>query len=352
MPEALLVPPVSPNVTASPDPSAWDAYVDAHPRATQYHRWAWRRVFERAFGHECVYLAAQDLDGDITGVLPLVYFRSALFGRFLVSLPFVNYGGVLADDARAAETLANAARAVARERRCSHVELRHRARQFEALPVKQHKVTLLRTLEASLDQAWKALDNKVRNQVRKAEKSGLTVVDGGSELLREFYPVFAQNMRDLGTPVYSPRFFEEVLAQVPEASRTFVVRKDAEPVAAGIALVHRDTVEVPWASSLRKYRQLCPNMLLYWSVIRWAIGRGLHVLDFGRSTPDEGTFHFKKQWGAQPVPLYWEYWLAEGLSLPDHSPKNPKFRLAVATWQRLPLWFANALGPHVVRSIP
>jgi FemAB-related protein (PEP-CTERM system-associated) len=331
---------------------AWDAYVASHPRATGYHAWAWRRVFERAFGHECVYLAAHDESGGITGVLPLVGFRSRLFGRFLVSLPFVNYGGVLAsgDDARRA--LVAAAAGAAAERRCTHVELRHVNRECDDLAVKTHKVTMLLSLEGDAETAWKRLDNKVRNQVRKAEKSGLVAAAGGAELLPEFYPVFARNMRDLGTPVYSPRLFDEVFAQMPDRAAVFVVRKDTVTVAAGIGLTWRDTIEVPWASSLREYRQMCPNMMLYWAAIRHAVASGFRTFDFGRSTPNEGTFQFKKQWGAEPLPLHWEYWLGAGVAMPDQSPKNPKFSLAVRAWQRMPLWLANTLGPRIVRDIP
>lgn len=330
----------------------WDAYVEVHAHATGYHSWAWRAVIERAFQHQAHYLAVRDASGTICGVLPLIRFKSWLFGRFLVSLPFLNYAGILADHDAAREALLDAATDLARAHGCRHIELRHIGRQLHGVPVRQHKVTLLRPLEETVDQAWKRLDNKVRNQVRKAEKSGLTGAAGGAELLGEFYPVFAHNMRDLGTPVYSRRFFEEIMAALPHRARVFVVRTGATPVAAGIGLTWRETIEVPWASSLREHRQLCPNMLLYWLVIRHGIEVGLRTLDFGRSTPHEGTYRFKRQWGAEPVPLHWEYWLATGATLPDHGPTNPKMRLAIAAWQRLPVKLTNVLGPPLVRQIP
>lgn len=332
------------------DEVAWDQFVTEHPQASGYHLWAWRGILAGVFGHRPEYLTALR-DGAIVAVLPLVIFRSPLFGRFLVSLPFVNYGGVVGDDEEALGALVARAGALARGMRASHLELRHTARRLPHLTPKAHKVAMLLALPSTTEVMWTSLDRKVRNQVRKAEKSGLVPEVAGIEALDAFYGVFAHNMRDLGTPVYPKRFFEAVLSTFPERTRLIVVRHEAHPVAAALAWSWRTTVEVPWASSLRSYNAMAPNNLLYWAVIQQAIGQGAHTLDFGRSTPNEGTFHFKRQWGAEPQPLCWEYDLASG-ALPDQSPKNPKFRLAIATWQRLPLWLANALGPPIVRSIP
>jgi FemAB-related protein (PEP-CTERM system-associated) len=330
------------------DVTAWDAFVSRCPQATGYHEWAWRRVFERAFGHEPIYLIARR-HGQVAGILPLVHINSFLFGRTLTSLPFLNYGGVVADADAVAQELLAAAAEMTRRRRCGHVELRHRQRRFPTLPCKQHKVTMLLRIEAEL---WDRLDRKVRNQIRKAQKSGLVAEQGGAELLKDFYAVFARNMRDLGTPVYSRRLFEEVLEAFPDRARVHVVRLGAMPVAAGIAYRTGTTVEVPWASSVRDHNSLCPNHLLYWSVIETAVAKGCDRLDFGRSTPDEGTFKFKQQWGAEPLPLHWEYLLTSGTALPNASPTNPKFRVAIELWKRLPLAIANRVGPAIVRSIP
>lgn len=339
------------HVVSDVNPAAWDAFVSAHPDATAYHQWAWRGVFERAFGHETLYLAALE-DGGIAGVLPLVLFRSRVFGRFAVSLPFVNYGGICATSSVAAGLLEDAARTAALRLDLAHVELRHLARQRPALPAREHKVTMLLPLASDATAQWSRVDRKARNQVRKAEGSGLTVRSGGAELLDTFYSVFARNMRDLGTPVYSRRFFREVLDTFPDAVRVFIVDAGGVPAAGAITLRHRDTVQVPWASSLREYLAQCPNNLLYWRIIEDAIAAGAATLDFGRSTAGEGTFRFKQQWGAMPHPLYWEYALLGGATLPDFSAKNPRFERAVAVWKRLPIGVTNRLGPHIVRSIP
>lgn len=339
------------DVTTDATEREWDAFVAAHPDASGYHVWRWRRVFEEAFGHETLYLSARR-DGRIVGVLPLVLFRSPIFGRFAVSLPFVNYGGVCACDAAVQQRLVDHAATVAGERRLSHVELRHSARLLPGLPARQHKVGMYLALERDAARAWEGLDRKARNQVRKAEKSGLTARIGGAELLRRFYSVFARNMRDLGTPVYSFRFFETILSTFPDTSRVVLVDHGETTVAGAIELTHRNVVEVPWASSLREYRSQSPNNLLYWRIIEHAIENGRTTLDFGRSTPNEGTYQFKQQWGAQPEPLHWEYVLLGRSDMPNVSPANPRFKSAIALWSRLPLPLTNWIGPHIVRSIP
>ena len=336
------------SLAAPGDQDTWDTFVNARADVAGYHAWGWRRVFANAFGHEPVYLIARQ-DQDVAGVLPLVQIKSLLFGNSLTSLPFLNYGGVMADTADAAEALIAAAGAQALERKCKHVELRHVARQFPDLPCKTHKVAMHLPLTATI---WDELDRKVRNQIRKAEKSGLVVERGGEQLLGDFYAVFARNMRDLGTPVYSRRLFEEVLRAFPDRAQLHIVRLDGRPVAAGLTYRTASMVQLPWASSIREFNSLCANVLLYWDAIQFAQSTGAGVFDMGRSTPNEGTFKFKAQWGAEPVPLHWEYQLTSDGRLPNVSPANPKFQLAIALWQKLPLGVATRVGPMIVRAIP
>jgi len=340
------------NVSADVSGEEWDAYVNAHPEASAYHAWTWRHVFEAAFGHRTEYLAAREASGRIVGVLPMVAFDHWLGGRFFVSLPFVNYGGVLADGPAAGRALVHEAGARARRYGMRHVELRHTTPQLGDLPRRTHKVSMMRPLEATPEQAWDALDRKVRNQVRKAEKSGLTVESGGLELVPAFYDVFAENMRDLGTPVYPRRWFEEILDRFSDRAGLVVVRDGTRPVAAALTIAHRDSLEIPSAGSLRAYRPQAANVLLYWAIMRQAIVAGARVLDYGRSTPGEGTFKFKEQWGAVPGPVTWEYVLNGTRTLPDRNPKNPAFQQAIAVWRRLPLALTNRLGPAVVRFLP
>jgi FemAB-related protein (PEP-CTERM system-associated) len=333
---------------APADRIEWDTFVSARSDASGYHEWGWRNVITETFGHDSTYLIARS-DGTVRGVLPLVEMRSLVFGHFLTSLPFVNYGGVLADSESTARALAAAAAQLGRTRGCRHVELRHVGRKFADVPVRQHKVTMRLPIALGM---WERFDRKVRNQIRKAEKSNLVAERGGVELVGDFYTVFARNMRDLGTPVYSKRLFENVIAAFPSRAQLIVVRHEGRPVAGGLTYRTRHTTEVPWASSLREFNSLCPNHLLYWRAIESAVADGCDLFDFGRSTPHEGTYNFKSQWGAMPVALNWEYPYLSGAELPDQGPSNPKFQLAVAAWKRCPLWFANLVGPRIVRAIP
>jgi FemAB-related protein (PEP-CTERM system-associated) len=336
------------SIATRADALAWDAFVESRGDATGYHSWRWRRVFADAFGHDPVYLIARQ-NGTITGVLPTVHIKSLLFGSTLTSLPFLNYGGVMADAQATKEALIDGALAVARDRHCGHVELRHTSRQFNELPCKQHKVAMRLPIVASM---WDKLDRKVRNQIRKAQKSGLEVERGGEELLKDFYDVFARNMRDLGTPVYSKSLFKQVLRVFPERAQLHVVRLKGRAIAAGLTYRTRTMLQLPWASSIRDYNPLCPNTLLYWDAIQFAQERLTAVFDMGRSTPNEGTFKFKAQWGAEPLPLHWEYHLMSQREMPNVSPANPKYQLAISVWQRLPLSLTRRVGPMIVRTIP
>ncbi|MDD2898175.1 MAG: FemAB family PEP-CTERM system-associated protein [Desulfuromonadaceae bacterium] len=334
------------------DRSQWDTYVAEQPHASNYHRYRWRDVVEKSFGHPCHYLTARNADGRIVGVLPLVFMKSRLFGCFLVSQPFFNYGGLLSDSREAGDALLAEAAALRQRLGAEHVEMRHTEPWMGELPTKQAKVSMLLALAPDRDSLWQGFNAKLRNQVRKAEKSGLTAVVGGQELLADYYTVFVRNMRDLGTPVYAKKFFAEVLAAFTDDANIIAVNLEGKPVAAGLVVRYRDTLEIPWASSIRDYNPLCPNNLLYWTALQHALAIGCTRFDFGRSTPGEGTYKFKEQWGAKPIQLHWQYLLPDGASLPELNTKNPKFEMAIRLWQKLPLPVTTLVGPHIVKNIP
>ncbi len=331
--------------------SEWDRYVGDHPESVVYHRWGWKEVVEESFGHRTYYLSARQ-EGRIVGILPLVLMKSRLFGRFLVSMPFFNYGGLVSDRPEAEARLLAEAETIVKKEKVDFVELRHFRKRPQLSATKEHKVTMILNLEKDPEGQWKALGTKLRNHIRKAQKSNLSFSIGGAELLADFYQVFSVNMRDLGTPVYSKRLFERILARFDDSTKILSVRYQDRPVAAGLVLGFRDTLEIPWSSSIREYNFLCPNTLLYWEALRWAISSGFERFDFGRSTPGEGTYKFKEQWGAKPVPLYWQYLLPVGAPLPDLSPKNAKYRLAIGLWRRCPIRLTQWLGPRIVKHIP
>ena len=332
------------------DDARWDAYVEAHPQRSAYHYAGWPRLIARAFDHDAVLLAARD-GSRISGVLPLVVMRSRVFGRFVVSLPFLNEGGLLADDESVEAQLIDAGIDVARQAHADYLELRHTRRHSVKLAERQHKVAMTLALRPTAAEQWQALDRKVRNQVRKGEKNALTVTAGGADLIDGFYHVFARNMRDLGTPVFGVSLFRETLGSFPDNSRVFCVRHNGSFVAGSIVHWRGKSMEVIWASALREANPICANVVLYWHMLQFAIERGCTRFEFGRCTPTEGPFHFKRQWGAEPSPLVWEYWHGRPTDL-DKTPGNPKYRAAVALWQRLPLGLTTTMGPRIVRSIP
>ncbi|CAI4032553.1 FemAB-related protein, PEP-CTERM system-associated [Nitrospira tepida] len=330
----------------------WDRYVLDSPTATGYHLAAWRQVIEQTCGHRTVYLMARDGHGEIRGVLPLVLLSSRLFGRFLVSMPFLNYGGVDAADRAVREKLLEAAAQEAKALGASHVEIR----QAQPLPIawrcKDHKVSMRLSLPSDFQTLFKSFPSKLRSQIRRPQKEGMTVKVGGADLLEDFYRVFSRNMRDLGTPVYGKGFFRTILETFPKETAVCSVSWNGHPVAAGLVYSFREMMEIPWASSDRRYDRLAPNMLLYSSVLEYACQQGCKVFDFGRSTLDSGTYRFKEQWGAKPVPLYWYYWLKDDRPLPELNPHNPRYRLAISLWRTLPLPIANLLGPRIVKYLP
>jgi len=334
------------------DEPLWDAFVHGHPAASIYHLAGWRHLVAEVFGHASHPLLARDERGAVTGVLPLVRIRSRLFGDYMVSLPYFTYGGPLGVDAAVELELMHAAGALAAELGVGHVEFRGSAVREPAWPVRTDKVTLQRPLAADEEGLWKSLSKERRRQLKKAQDGKSEAHVGGAELLDDFYPVFARNMRDLGTPVYARGFFAAMLARFPEATRIISVRREGVPAGAAFLIGFRDRLEVPWVSTLREMNPYFVNTLLYWEQLRFAVSAGYRVFDFGRSSVDSGTYGFKRQWGAEPVPLCWQYWLAPGRGLPGLTPTSPKFRLAVRAWQRLPLALANRLGPHLVKNLP
>jgi serine/alanine adding enzyme len=337
---------------ASGDERRWDEYVAANPGARCCHLSAWKRIIEDSFGHRTYYLLSEDDDGRIDGVLPIVRLRSYLFGDFLVSVPYLNYGGACGQDDRTTRGLMEAGVRTAADLRVNHLEIRTETPADYGLQIKSSKVSMRLSLPDSADALWKGFSAKLRSQVKRARQESMTVRVGREEEVDAFYHVFATNMRDLGTPVYARRFFETILRELRDSTWICCVYVGQQPVAAGLLLGFRDVLEIPWASSLRRYNRLSPNMLLYWSVLKSACERGFRLFDFGRSSPDSGPFRFKAQWGAAPVQLYWHYWLRDGGALPDLTPHNPRMQIAVRLWRRLPVSVTKLLGPPIAKSLP
>ena len=330
---------------APADDAAWDRYAESHAGYTLYHGRAFHRAVAEAFGKPSHGLVAENGAGRIVGVLPLIRQKSWLFGDRLVSLPYTNHGGPLADSPGIAVALFGAADARGDELGCKRLEVRdHVARELD-WPMHTDKVLMTRVLPDSVEALGKELGAKLRSQCRRALKEGAEVVHGGAELIPEFYRVFAVNMRDLGTPVYPRRWFEVLARHLGGVMHLVVVRLAGKPVAGCVLLRWLDTMEIPWAASDRTCNRFSVNMLLYREALEHAIRTGCKHFDFGRSTRDSGPHRFKQQWGAEETPIYWRTQPAsEGTGRASERLRE--------SWKRLPLPVANSLGPMISASLP
>ena len=321
------------------------------PQAFHYDP-RWLVAVCTGLGHEPHVLTAKR-NGQVAGVLPLALVKSLLFGRFLVSLPYVNSAGVIAEDEPAAAALIDRAVQLADELDVRHLELRHQRKHEHPALTRQltSKVHMRLALPPSSAELWKQFKPKVRNQIRKGEKLGLAVQFGREEFLGDFYTVFSRNMRDLGTPVYGRRLFGAILAEFAGQTEICVVRMAGRPIAAGLLMHGNGMTEVPSASSLRRYNATNANMLMYWHLLERTIERGQETFDFGRSSVDSNTFRFKRQWGAQPVPAAWQYYVRKG-NMEDMRRESGKFESLSNLWRRMPLGLSRLIGPMIVRGIP
>ncbi len=333
------------------DPSRWDAYVASIPEASSHHRWGWRDAIEETFGHKAYYFSAMD-SGHIKGILPLVHVKSRIFGNSLVSLPFFSYGGVLASTSCAAASLIDAAERLAVEVGAQHIELRQGSEFPTTWTDHAPKVTMEVELPGTVQELSERLSSKMRKRIRFARKHGLDPQWGGPEALVNFYPVFAANMRNLGTPVYPRSWFENICRRFPGEIRILTLLEHGRPIASAYVSIFRDTVELPWAATLPESRDKFSSLLLYWTLLEWALESGYKRVDLGRCTPGSGNHDFKKRWDCSEKPLHWYYWLAPGATVPELRPDNPRYRMATQVWKHLPLTVANLLGPRIVRSIP
>jgi len=312
----------------------------------------WVRATSRGLKHVPYGFVAKRGDRWV-GVLPLSFIRSVYFGKFLVSLPYVNTAGVISSDEEATSALIDRAVSLADELDVRYLELRHEQSISHPQLNQQRteKVHMRLALPSSTEELWKSLSPKVRNQVRKGEKQDFEIHWGGLDQFDTFYRVFSRNMRDLGTPVFSQHLFTEILQEYPERAEFCTLTSAGKPVA-GSLLIHAPGItQVPSASTLREFNSQNPNMLMYWHLLCRAVERGQATFDFGRSSRESNTFRFKKQWGAQGEPAVWQYYLRKG-NISEMRPDNGKYRFLIKAWQRLPVGLTRWIGPPIVRGIP
>ena len=327
----------------------WDTFARAQVGYTHFHQLGWRDLIEKVFGHECIYLSARDSEGALEGVLPLVRVRSILFGHYLVSMPFLNYGGPIGTRA-GVEALVDAAVDIAESTGVKLLELRSRTPLEIDLQPSHRKITVVLDLPGTAKELSARFDSKLRSQVRRAEKDGARVKFGADQVV-PFFRVFARHMRDLGTPTQPLAFFRGIAEQFPEDSWFACAYIEGVPAAAACGFRFGSEFEMTWASSLRVYNRQAPNMLLYWAFIQRAIEEGVTRFNFGRCTTGTGTHRFKMQWGGREEALWW-YGQSRGKTAATPSPSDGAFRWGPPIWRRLPASLATSVGPSIVRYIP
>ncbi|RJO59926.1 FemAB family PEP-CTERM system-associated protein [candidate division WS5 bacterium] len=329
----------------------WDEFIMSTPGGAFSNLSGWRKVYD-TYGFKSFPIAAINDTGIIRGVLPLFLMRDIFGKKFLVSNPFLSYGGLCAVDEKAKIALIQKAKETAIINHVEYLEIRQLADIVTDLPEKKDFVTMVLKLEKDENLIWnKALTSVARNRIRKAFKANL-VVDFGRQYLHDFYRVFSVNMRDLGTPVFPISFFESIFEEFRDVVDLIVVKHQDVVIGAMLFIHFRNVCLDPWVSSLKNYNQFCPGDLLYWEAIKKALMQDAEYFDFGRSTINSGTYRFKKKWGAYPVQLNYQYFLNKACNIPVVNANNNKYQLAINIWKRLPLIIANTIGPRLIKYLP
>ena len=347
-------------IAQASDVTRWDEYVNRHAHASPYHLFAWRQAIEHAYHLQSHYLMALDDHDQITGILPIILIRPPLGKPTLCSLPYCDRGEALADSPAIVEQLISKANELRQKLKANRYEYRStRLTAYDPgaqqISTKQKKVRMVLQLPETSEALLSGFKTKLRSQIKKAEKNGLTFEIGNNEaLVSAFYEVFTLNMRDLGSPTHSKSWFESISRFYAENCIISIVSSEGIPIGAGLILINGTTATIPWASTLRKYNKLAPNMMLYWALLEYAANNGCQQFDFGRSSIGEGTFKFKQQWGAKPVKLDWKTYPEtinkEGKE--DKLHQNTSLRqTAENVWRKLPLPITIQLGSRLRKYI-
>jgi FemAB-related protein (PEP-CTERM system-associated) len=340
-------------IAVAGDQAIWDEYVDSHNNATPYHRFAWLLSIEQAYQHENVSLLAFN-DDTLVGVLPCIKMQKPFSKPSYCALPFCDLGFGLGNEPSILQALQSEALTLLQREGGNSFDYRDSVNTSPGDELVGKKVRMVLPLPGDSEALMAGFKSKLRSQIRKAEKNGLTCVVANSQTqIDDFYQIFAINMRKLGSPVHSKKWFECLFNNYAQQSILSVVYSDKVPVGAGIVLRTGNKVAIPWASTVAEYNKLAPNMMLYWSLLEHVSNLGCTEFDFGRSTYNEGTYKFKRQWGAEPIPLAWSNLVAEQATIAENTQyKVSQIRsLVEKTWAKLPLGITTSLGPKIRKHI-
>jgi FemAB-related protein (PEP-CTERM system-associated) len=322
----------------------WDAFVRAMPAGTLFHLSGWKDVMEETFRHRTYLLVAEE-GGAIAGVLPLVHIKSRLFGCSLISMAFCTYGGPIGTP-EAVAALDERARSLAAELDVDYLEYRSIVRSFPDYKCKDSLyVTFRKPITADHEANMKAIPRKQRAMVRKGISSELrSEIDDTPDRL---FRIYSESVRNLGTPVFPKSLFANLAKTFGEDCDIVTITHQGQALASVMNFYFREEVLPYYGGSVMAARPVAANDFMYWEVMRRAAERGYKIFDYGRSKVGTGSYSFKKNWGFEPEPLHYEFFLRRSDELPDISPKNPKYQAMIATWKKLPLPIANFIGPFI-----
>ena len=328
----------------------WDQFVKSSPYGTFFHLTGWKRVVEATFGYKALYLYARR-EKVIKGVLPLFFVNNAVFGKSLISVPFGVYGGILGNDSQVEESLLDQAKELAESLKVRHLELRNHRSNVFPLPVKELYVTFQGEIYSDLDKNLAAIPRKQRRMIRQASKHDLTV-RVSSEYLKEFYHIYAHSVRNLGTPVFPFRYFDTIQKEFGKDCKILSVWHNGKMVAGVMTFFYNNAVLPYYGGALKTYLYLSVNDFMYWELMRYGAENGYTLFDFGRSRIGAGSYNFKRHWGFEPKPLPYQYYLPSPGDLPNTNPSNPKYKMLISVWKKLPLPITKTLGPHLIKYLP
>ncbi len=351
-PAAALDRSVAVSALGDRDCEAWDEFVRSADGASFFHLSGWKSILERTLGHRAHYLIARR-GGQVTGILPLAEIRSRLFGHSLISTPFCVYGGVVAASESDAVALETHAIELAEQLQVEYLELRNLEQRPGSWAGKDLYVTFRKAIAADDDTNLRAVPRKQRAMIRKGIKAGLESdvgKDPGTDL-GTFYRLYSESVRNLGTPVLGRSFYGALLETFRDDVDILTVTTNGTPVSSVMSFYFRDEVLPYYGGGAAQARDLKANDFMYWELMRHAAARGVTVFDFGRSKLGTGSMRFKKHWGFEPQPLFYQYHLVRAQSVPDLSPMNPRYQLMIGAWRRLPLWVTQIVGPPIARSL-
>lgn len=326
----------------------WDNYVQQSKYGTFFHLSGWKQLVERVFSHPTYYLYAEE-NGKITGVLPLVHVKSLLFGNALVSNAFCVYGGIIADDPETYQNLDQEACRLAEELGVDHLEMRNQVQMTPDRPYKDLYVTFKKELDPDEEKNLQAIPRKQRAMVRKGIKAGLTsVID---ENIDRFFAAYSESVRNLGTPVLPKKFFQGLKDIFKDQCEILTVEHNGQLVSSVMNFYFKDQVLPYYGGGTEQARAVKANDFMYWEVMRRAVAKKIKIFDFGRSKIGTGSYKFKRHWGFEPEPLFYEFYLINSDALPDINPLNPKYQLFIAAWKRLPLAVSQMIGPLLAKDL-